>query len=80
MKKRKIAANACTEKQRRRMYQGLLILEGMCKANIPDASMTIDDVVYGQSGGVLHERQSLVDTKDTRVISTVSRLNPEWLP
>jgi hypothetical protein len=32
-----------------RMYTGLFALEGMVKDNIPNASTTIDEVLYGNS-------------------------------
>jgi hypothetical protein len=34
--------------QLKRQYDGLLALQGMVKDNIPDASATIDEVLYGQ--------------------------------
>lgn len=33
----------------KRMYNGLFTLEGICKDPIPDASTSIDEVLYGQA-------------------------------
>lgn len=33
--------------QLKRMYDGLFALQGLCKDPIPDASTTIDEVLYG---------------------------------
>ena len=33
----------------KRMYSGLFSLEGICKDPITDASITIDEVLYGQA-------------------------------
>ena len=33
-----------------RTYQALKKVQGICKADLPDASSTIDNVLYGENG------------------------------